>query len=300
MIPARSLVMLASGLVGMALIVLAFSSQGADAGNVIELDTYRADNSEAFATGPVLEAGREYIITITGTYSFWFASDWESQGVCPGETPEDMPMFPSPGTANGRVGDDAVWHFAGPNNFSDCNAPDVGDFVMSFDGGNTRVEVEADDAGSAANPQHTYHFTVTGQGENVVFFIEDSKSEDNYGIFHITIEDAPEPQTQLWGDNDCSGAIDAADMIRVLTHLSAPAAGDEIEGCPGLSDAIDLFDIHATGAGSYKWGDVGCSGVLDAVDALAVVLYAAELPLPEESCPGDSLVVGAEVEFARQ
>jgi hypothetical protein len=60
------------------------------------------------------------------------------------------------------------------------------------------------------------------------------------------------PSPLIWGDNDCSGAINGADGLPVLMDIahvtsSAIASGN---GCPLIGTAL----------GNLVWGDVNCSG----------------------------------------
>jgi hypothetical protein len=276
----------------------ALASQDRTSAGGPQLDTYRNDNSEASFAGQMLENGQSYTITLTGTYSYWFASDWNAQGVCPGEHPENMPMFGSPGTTNGKVGDDAAWHFAGPNNFSDCDAVVDHPFVVSLDGGASRIEIEPYDLGTGPNPSHRYHYVVMGQGQQIIFYMEDSKSLDNYGIIHIAIEQSASPtptpvrQTEKWGDNDCDGALAGNDVLRGIRAIVIPPHNPHIDGCPDMGATVQFVTFDAggvapEGSGPLIWGDVHCTGFLDPADPLAVLRYMTGLPdLPHDGfCP---------------
>jgi hypothetical protein len=256
------------------------------AGTQIELDAYRADDSPANVTGPFLEDSAQYMITIQGTWSFWFAVDWENHGVCRG-VPEDMPMFPSPGTMNGPVGADAAWDFASINNFSDCGdpVPDDRDFDVSLDGGTTMVEIEPVDPGVGPNAEHSYTFMVTGAGDNIVFFLNDEKTVDNYGILMITISEVQTPtpspagEMLVWGDDNCSGAADPVDSL--LTLRFDAGLNTNTGDCPELGQVVEVAL-----ASPHPWGDVDCSGAVDPVDSLKLLRYDAGLSVSqEEGCP---------------
>ncbi|MEO8458156.1 MAG: hypothetical protein ABI559_10120 [Chloroflexota bacterium] len=272
---------------------------------VYELDTYRADNTNAYVTGPQLTAGQHYTVTITGTYSYWFANDWESQGVCTGETPEDMPMFLTPGVTDGKVGDDAAWHFAGPKApLSDCDATVQHDFAVSLDGGNQIIRVPATDAGTEPNPGHVYHYDVVGQDQPVVFFVLDSKRIDNYGVLKITVEPAatptptPAPQTEQWGDNNCDGDVTTADVMRGFTYTLLPDKTDHIAGCPDMDQTLTVVSIGATsaepqGAGHVNWGALLCTQATDPANELTLLRHIAGLPdVPHENlCPDTGITI---------
>jgi hypothetical protein len=253
---------------------------------MIELDTYRPDNSETSATGPVLEAGQQYAINIQGTYSYWFDFDWENRGVCRG-VPEDMPMFPSPGADNGPVGDDAAWSFASPNDLSDCDdpVPDDRSFDVSLDGGDNITEIDPINAGSGPNAEHSYDYVVTGEGEAIVFYVFDSKTEDNYGILKITIETivtptpTPAGEPRVWGDDNCSGEADPVDSLLTLRHDAG--LGADTGDCPEMAEVVEVAL-----ASPHPWGDADCSGGVDPVDSLKLLRHDAGLPVDqEEGCP---------------
>jgi hypothetical protein len=250
----------------------------------VELDTFSASNTTPLdVAGPVLEDGRPYTITVTGTFSYWFAHDWETHGTCPGAVVEPMPVFTSPGTENGPVHGDAAWYFGGPNNLSDCDGPfpDADDPLgISLDGGDNWNGIDPDDRGSAPNPEHTYHLTVIGQGEQVFFGIDDEKTEDNYGIIRFAIEPA-----LVWADNDCSGGITAADALPTVLYLAGLDPG--IDSCPATGDSLDT-----TSWGSLLWSDLDCSDSFGAPDIVAALREAANLtPATVQDCPTPGDVV---------
>jgi hypothetical protein len=70
-------------IVFMALVVATDASRGAQAATEVQLDTYRANNSHPIVvTGPLLQNGQHYTITIVGSFSYWFANDWQTYGAC--------------------------------------------------------------------------------------------------------------------------------------------------------------------------------------------------------------------------
>ncbi len=77
------------------------------------------------------------------------------------------------------------------------------------------------------------------------------------------------------GDVDCSGAIDAADALRILLHTAALPSPPAADPCPAVGE---------TYAGR-SFGDIDCSGEVEALDALDVLRYAAQLP-PLPAGPG--------------
>ena len=289
--PLPMLVRLAIRLMLPAIVVTVFvvatdAGRGAQAATEVQLDSYRADNTPATATGPVLANGQQYTITITGTFSYWPASQWVNHGVCVGSA-EDMPMFPSPGTTNGKVGVDSGWHFAAPGDAGDCSGttyPRIGHIEISLDGGVTNPEVGADDAGAAPNAGHVYHYAVVGQGQAVVVSINDAKTTDNYGILKISIELATPLLT--WGDNDCLGGIAALDALPTLVHGFGLAATSE-SSCPQIGQSLNTASF-----GTRIWGDLDCSGYFDAPDVLLILRYVANLPPANlQDCPALGITV---------
>jgi hypothetical protein len=284
--------MLRSGLVVLALALLALTSlaqpQTSLAGSAVyELDTFSATNTTPLdIAGPFLEDGRVYTITVTGTFSYWFAEDWETHGACAGSVTEPMPVFPSPGTTNGRVSGDAAWYFGGPNNLSDCDGPfpDGDDPIgISLDGGINWDGIDVDDRGSAPNPEHTYHLTVIGQGATVYFGIDDEKTEDNYGIFRFTVE-----PTLVWGNSDCQGGTTPSDVLPIAYAMAGLTPSPN--PCPfAVGDSMVTVDF-----GSRVWGDWDCSGAVDPTDLALYMKYIAGTdPDTPQGCPA----LGTEVDL---
>lgn len=180
-----------AGILGLLLLLAACGGQGG--GNTLtvvdafEMDMYMPGGGTATATGPTLEAGRTYVMTISGTYSIW-SDEWDG-GVCKG-TAEDEPMFPSPGSANGVVGIDAEFYYAVPNGSALCGMEiprDTGDLDFSLDGGVTFDHPDPTPPVSQPTPDHTYSWELVGQGHPIMFSRPDSPSDDNYGVLKITI-----------------------------------------------------------------------------------------------------------------
>lgn len=284
--------MFRSGLVALALGLLAMmplaqpptSLAGA---NTVELDTFSATNQTPLdVTGPVLEEGRLYTITVTGTFSIWFAEDWDTYGPCDGAVGEDMPVFQSPGTPNGPVSHDAAWFLGGPDFvFANCDeVPSQTDRLgYSLDGGNTWLELQTADPGSAPNPEHTYHLTVIGQGAPVHFGIDDEKTEDNYGIIKFTVE-----PTLVWGNSDCQGGATPSDVLPIAYAMAGLTPSQN--PCPfAVGDSMATVDF-----GSRIWGDWDCSGAVDPPDlALYMKYIAGAEPDTPQGCPA----LGTEVDL---
>jgi hypothetical protein len=90
-------------------------------------------------------------------------------------------------------------------------------------------------------------------------------------------------QTEIWGDNDCSGVITVADAIRDFLAILFPEDVEPITGCPEMGSTINAEEPPAAvalpqGGGPLIWGDVHCTESIEETDALAVLYYLAGLP----------------------
>lgn len=147
-------------------------------------------------TGDVLNDGEAYTVTVKGTYSAYNAAlmaptpprGWAMCG-----TPEDAPLFPSPGTTNGRVGTDAEFGFARPVTGKTCRARNqatvpkrYGLLRFSTDGGSTWFRPPVNEAGVAPRADHTYTYSVVGEGHPLKAKLQDSNYADNYGRLVVT------------------------------------------------------------------------------------------------------------------
>lgn len=227
-------------LAGALLLMLPASALAAD---VVDIDTYRADDAPIITIGPVLSAFDSwYVVTVQGTFSNHAAGNWED-GVCEGAA-LNGPMFPSPGTTNGKVGKDAEWAFAAPDGASSCGEPypqHSTDFRISNDGGVTFPHVEPIDANRAPRQNHAYRYLIQGTGKEIVFRRLDDNTDDNYGVLRATI----------------TPCLDLPDIDGVLRGtagndvICGSPSGNRIEGLGG-NDVIFGFggpDLIRGGAG---------------------------------------------------
>lgn len=181
-------------LIGMTVVTLASCSQPTDPGEE-QLDPFFLNTHSLTGTptavGPRLAAGVTYVVTVEGTHSSWGADEWES-GACRG-VPGAEPMYPSPGTANGPVGMDAVWLFAIPVGSSRCGnaVPYKGSSVrMSLNGGASFVDLGTLTSGDGPTVDHKYEYTVTGQGQNLVLNRGSGNATNNYGRLYVEVRRA--------------------------------------------------------------------------------------------------------------
>lgn len=89
-----------------------------------------------------------------------------------------------------------------------------------------------------------------------------------------------EPGTErLWGDSDCSGAVNPIDSLKTLRSdagLSVSQTGD----CPDIASAVTVDGT------ARLWNDVDCGGAVNPVDSLKILRFDAGLSVSREAgCP---------------
>lgn len=130
------------------------------------------------ATAQPLEAGKQYVATVSGTVSVW---SW-NRTMCGAEKVlED----------GRRTGIDARFLFASPKT-EKCSAQaplpqSRGSFQISTNDGAKWRTLRDDDARTTPAADHTYRFTITGQGVRARFRLKDHWPQDNAGSFTITV-----------------------------------------------------------------------------------------------------------------
>jgi hypothetical protein len=176
-----------------------------------------------------LEAGRDYLITVSGTYSIVPADRWLHPAIC--GSPFAAPLLPSPGVDNGRVGLDAELQFARTADQGCSGAYPRHHNRFQIDIGNGFRHVPADGAPFTA-PATSYRYRVTGTGEQPRFRVWDDPADDNYGMLRIAIApvdpDPPDPPAATPPASAARPALGRCLRRRVL-HLRlgshAPIAG---------------------------------------------------------------------------
>jgi hypothetical protein len=153
-----------------------------------DLDAY-SPFGVPIVTGPTLETGEPYRITVQGTYSVWDFSN-SALELCKGAY-EALPMFESPGRSNGAVSLDAHYQFAmfasDPACETETDVPlDFDVFRVSLDGGATFASLVPEGT-PGIDSEHRYTYEVTGEGEAVRFQIADQIAGDNYGVLKIEV-----------------------------------------------------------------------------------------------------------------
>jgi murein DD-endopeptidase MepM/ murein hydrolase activator NlpD len=173
---------------------------GGDPRQLFLLDSFLYNSSEKTATSTlVLDAGRTYLLTVTGTFSFWSPSQWgdwlgdNADRMCWGIAEED-PLIPSPGDRTGPVGADPEYQYAVPIYPGGC--PDgptdsveprpSASVQLSLDGGAVFLKIVT--TNDDFNSRHKYQYLVEGNGPPLLISILDSGYSDNYGQLQVGIE----------------------------------------------------------------------------------------------------------------
>jgi hypothetical protein len=88
----------------------------------------------------------------------------------------------------------------------------------------------------------------------------------------------PTPGQLIWGDNNCSGEVDAVDALLTLRHDAGLSA--DTGACPEFGDAVPA------GGPSFTWGDIDCDDTIGPVDALKLLRFDAGLSVEQPvGCP---------------
>jgi hypothetical protein len=165
------------------------------------LDTYNPNNTydphvpgsdviNQVETANALTLGQPYLLTISGTVSYWGNSYYTA----PIGNPETGPIYPSPAVPlgiQGYVASDWEYLFAYPNNnHGNLFASGPGHIVydgISLDDGATFVDL-VPLGGQAFHADHSYSYMVEGQGVQAKFQVSDfGPHSDNYGMYKICI-----------------------------------------------------------------------------------------------------------------
>lgn len=160
----------------------------------LTLDTYSAANNGA--AGPVstvgtLAANTLYVVTVQGTWSAWNPLLWTGAVFpsVPCGTPEAAPMFPSPaGPGTGPVGQDAETVFAAIEHGSCTHTypSEYTTFEENLGSGFVHYEPYTG-ATNTPSANHSYTYILLGQGAPISFEQLDTRTDDNYGEYQITV-----------------------------------------------------------------------------------------------------------------
>ena len=204
-----------------------------DSGPVI--DTFFVDMYEAADDGMVgpyfgnvsLIAGEDYLVTITGTYSLWSASQWgpwtgsNALNACGGQA-EELPVFPSAATTNGAVSHDSAFVFAFPEGSTLCQFGDSLPFLwhlrqFSLDGGDTFEDVNP--LNDNFNSNHLYTYLVQGEGHPLGIAEPDPVTSDNYGVLRVEIQLAADASNvDLWVDHIEVAQVMLDDSVKLIAE----------------------------------------------------------------------------------
>ena len=141
-------------------------------------------------TTNALTLGQPYVITITGTLSYWGYAYYTA----PVGNPEPHPMFPSPAVPSAHQGDVASdWEYlfatAVPVVGVDLSSGPIHEVYdgISLDDGATFHDL-VPMGGQFYNSGHSYSYLVEGQGKQAKFSVSDfGPHNDNYGMYKICI-----------------------------------------------------------------------------------------------------------------
>jgi hypothetical protein len=89
----------------------------------------------------------------------------------------------------------------------------------------------------------------------------------------------------MWGDANCSAAVDPVDSLLTLRHDAGFTVA--AQGCPALGQQLSVAAVQT-------WGDIDCDTKVDPIDALKLLRYDAGLSVSSGSgCPsiGSTVVV---------
>jgi hypothetical protein len=204
------------GVVALGALVLA-QAQADPSGTIDSFDFPLYDPANDGTVGPragtaVLEDGKFYAVSFSGTFSAW--TGWTPEDACP------------PGASEGDppTGSDPEYDFARPLPEGDPCIPD--DFPrqtrhleLSTDSGATFRHIEP--TLGPFNPDHSYTYLVLGEGFPVQVQWIDQPSSDNYGSFTVAVRGPCGGTT----GTACAGDIMNA---KITERMSSPATGGEV------------------------------------------------------------------------
>jgi murein DD-endopeptidase MepM/ murein hydrolase activator NlpD len=162
---------------------------------LVESFFYDSHSRDIASTLP-LEAGRTYLLTLRGTFSFWAPTQWghwlgeNAERICWGVA-EEGPLYPSPADFTGAVGADPEYTFALPIYPGGCEDGPLDprrrtSVHFSTVSGGTLAQIPP--TIESFSSKHSYQYLVGGNGLPLVIAILDSGVQDNYGQFLVWIE----------------------------------------------------------------------------------------------------------------
>ncbi|HUF52781.1 MAG TPA: hypothetical protein VMR52_03270 [Dehalococcoidia bacterium] len=98
-----------------------------------------------------------------------------------------------------------------------------------------------------------------------------------------TPQPTPYVWARLWGDVDCSNAINPVDSLKLLRADAGLSVAYQTPQCPQIGGVVpaSIASVPVT-----PWGDVDCSGSADPIDALKILRFDASLSVNQaDGCP---------------
>lgn len=157
------------------------------------LDSYerRTKSAGPVSTRRKLERGRWYLVTVSGTFSYFEPALLRGRRYC--GRPERRPQRRSRGRSNGRVFADVETLFALPRGrrAGSCDALPYhwGNFEMTAGRRFSHVEPIGGPR-KRPNRRHRYRYLLQGQGRVARFRLRDVYPRDNYGVLTIKVRRA--------------------------------------------------------------------------------------------------------------
>lgn len=216
---------------------------------VMTLDLHEA--ADDAAAGPVvttqsLISGREFLVTIEGTFSRYPASLWDSPPNVQCGAPETQPIIPSPGMNNNLVSDDADFRFAAAlQPGGNCmtletsglpSHPQRLQFDLGAGVGFTHYEPQGG-VPPGAPPQHKYSYVFPGNGHRFAVRYLDQVTSDNYGQLRITVAEVTQ--------TDAGGGARMPDPVAEITAFPNPfnpTVRIECRGAAAANETIAIVD----------------------------------------------------------
>jgi hypothetical protein len=174
---------------------------------LVYLDSYKPNAPHDGVAGPVkigqpngvTPPGRLLVAEVKGTISYWYWKTWSHPTlqspftkIC--GTPENAPIFPSPGRHSGHVGIDPEYIFSRPWSKGQCAKFPVPRHTAAFQISNGGPYAHVEPLGghpTAPASNHRYDYPIKSTGGVIKFQLLDAPgTADNYGRFRIILRNA--------------------------------------------------------------------------------------------------------------
>lgn len=200
--------------------------------------------------GPVstmqsLASGRDYLVTVQGTFSSSPATDWISPPNVICGLPERRPITDSPNATNGPVGIDGELVFAGhfpPGGSCNASVPSgypVHSTAFRMNSGPGYAHREPlGGIPENTSPGHRYQYLVRGEGAPLSFVCFDDATTDNYGMFTISVRRVSETDSPI-----ASSSRDTALHLQVVSPAIMSAMIQYALDSHGFV-SLTIFDVQ--------------------------------------------------------